>query len=39
MNLMENNENFPCIFIKKTTFGFAIVVVYVHDLNLVSISE
>jgi hypothetical protein len=25
----------PCIFIKKTTFEFAIVVVYVDDLNLV----
>jgi hypothetical protein len=31
----ENNEICPCIFIKKTTFGFAIVVVYVDDLNLV----
>ena len=31
----ENNEICLCIFIKKTTFGFAIVVVYVDDLNLV----
>jgi len=35
----ENNEIFPCIFIKKTTFGFTIVVVYVDGLNLVSTPE
>jgi len=29
----------PCIFIKKTTFRFAIVAVYVNDLNLVDTSE
>jgi len=33
--MFENNEICPCIFIKKTTSGFAIVIVYVDDLNLV----
>ena len=31
----ENNEICPCIFNKKTTSGFDVVVVYVDDLNLV----
>ena len=35
----ENNMICPCIFIKKTTFEFAIVVVYVDDLNLVGTYE
>jgi hypothetical protein len=33
--MFENNEICPRIFIKKTTSGFAIVIVYVDDLNLV----
>jgi len=35
----ENNEICPCIFIKKITSGFAIVAVYISDLNLVGTSE
>jgi hypothetical protein len=35
----ENNEICPCIFIKKTTSRFAIVVVYVNDLNLIGTHE
>ena len=35
----ENNEICLCIFIKKTISGFAIVVVYVDDLNLVFTPE
>ena len=31
----ENNPICPCVFIKKSKSGFAIVVVYVDDLNLV----
>ena len=34
----ENNEICPCIFIKKITSGFAIVAVYISDLNLVGTS-
>ena len=30
-----NNPIYPCIFIKKLEIGFAIMVVYVDDLNLV----
>ena len=30
-----NNPICPCIFIKKSETGFAIIVVYVDDLNLV----
>ena len=33
----ENNPIFPCIFIKKSKFGFVIVAVYVDDLNLVGL--
>jgi hypothetical protein len=36
----ENNQICPCVFIiKKSESGFAIVVVYVDDLNLVGTSE
>ena len=35
----ENNEIYPCIFIKKTTFEFAIVALYVDDLNLMGTLE
>ena len=31
----ENNPICPCVFIKKSESGFAIVSVYVDDLNLV----
>jgi hypothetical protein len=31
----ENNPICPCVFIKKLKSGFAIVAVYVDDLNLV----
>ncbi|KAM1643278.1 hypothetical protein ACFX2K_013105 [Malus domestica] len=30
-----NNELCPCVFIKKSHFGFAIVAVYVDDINLI----
>ena len=30
-----NNSIFPCVFIKKTENGFAIIAVYVDDLNLI----
>ena len=32
---LENNPIYPCFFLKKLESGFAIVVVYVDDLNLV----
>ena len=35
----ENNPICPCVFIKKLESGFAIVVVYVDDLNLVGTLE
>ena len=35
----ENNLICPCFFIKKSETGFAIVAVYVDDLNLVGTSE
>jgi hypothetical protein len=35
----ENNPICPCVFIKKSESGFAIIVVYVNDLNLVGTSE
>ena len=31
----ENNPICLCVFIKKSEFGFAIVAVYVDDLNLI----
>ena len=31
----ENNPIYPCVFIKKSESGFAIVAVYIDDLNLV----
>ena len=34
-----NNPICPCIFIKKSEIGFAIIVVYVDDLNLVGAFE
>ena len=34
-----NNSICPCIFIKKSEIGSAIIVVYVDDLNLVGTSE
>ena len=34
-----NNPICPCIFIKKSKTGFAIIVVYVDDLNLVGTLE
>jgi hypothetical protein len=35
----ENNSICPCVFIKKSESGFAIVAVYVNDLNLVGTPE
>ena len=35
----ENNPICPCIFIKKSETGFAIIVVYVDDLNIVGTLE
>ena len=34
-----NNSIYPCIFIKKSETGFAIIAVYVDDLNLVETPE
>ena len=34
-----NNPICPCVFIKKSEIGFAIIVVYVDDLNLVGTPE
>ena len=34
-----NNTIFPCIFIKKVTTGFAIIAVYVDDLNFIGTLE
>ena len=34
-----NNPICPCIFIKRSKTGFAIIVVYVDDLNLIGTSE
>ena len=34
-----NNLIYSCIFIKKSEIGFAIIVVYVNDLNLVGTPE
>ena len=34
-----NNEICPCIFIKKTTFRFSIIAIYVDDLNLIDTLE
>lgn len=30
-----NNELYPCVLIKKSHFGFAIVAVYVGNINLI----
>lgn len=29
----------PCVFIKKTEFGFAIITVYIDDMNLIKTLE
>ena len=34
-----NNSNCPCIFIKKVAIGFAIIDIYVDDLNLIGTPE
>ena len=34
-----NNPICPCVFIKKSETGFAIIAVYVDDLNLVETPE
>ena len=34
-----NNPICPCVFIKKTIVGFAILAIYVDDLNLIGIPE
>ena len=34
-----NNSICPCIFIKKVATGFAIIAVYVDDLNLIETPE
>ena len=34
-----NNSIYPCVFIKKTENGLAIIAVYVDDLNLIGTSE
>ncbi|KAM1175400.1 hypothetical protein COP2_028525 [Malus domestica] len=34
-----NNELCPCVFIKKSLSGFAIVVVHVEDMNLIETPE
>ena len=34
-----NNPTCPCIFIKKSEIGFAIIAVYVDDFNLVGTPE
>ena len=31
----KNDELCPCVFIKKTSSGFSIVVVYVDDMNII----
>jgi hypothetical protein len=35
----KNNLICPCVFIKKLKYGFAIITIYVDDLNLVGIPE
>jgi len=35
----ENNPICPCVFIKKSEYGFVIITVYVDDLNLVGTPE
>ena len=34
-----NNSIFPCVFIKKVATGFAIIAIYVDDLNLIGTPE
>ena len=34
-----NNAICPCVFIKKSNYGFAIVAVYVDDMNIVGTRE
>ena len=35
----KNNPIYPCVFIKKIANGFAIVAVYVDDINLIGSPE
>ena len=35
----ENNELCPCVFIRKTKSGFAIIAVYVDDMNVIGTSS
>ena len=34
-NGYKNDEVCPCVFIRKTSFGFVIVAVYVDDMNII----
>ena len=34
-----NNSIYPCVFIKKVATGFAIIMTYVDDLNLIGTLE
>ena len=34
-----NNSICPCVFIKKVVTGFAIIIIYVYDLNLIGTTE
>ena len=34
-----NNGLCPCVFIKRTSSGFAIIIVYVDDMNLIGTLE
>ena len=31
-----NNDDYPCVFIKKSSIGFCIISVYVDDLNIIA---
>jgi hypothetical protein len=31
----KNDQQYPCVFIKKTSFGFAITTVYVDNINII----
>ena len=35
----RNNNNSPCVFIKKSNSGFVIIAVYVDDLNIIETPE
>jgi hypothetical protein len=32
----SNNDDYPCVFIRKSSTGFCIISVYVDDLNIIS---